>query len=247
MKQYNSLTYMYSKETISKLGCSVSTLALIVGSSLCLSYCTQDTVDVKIVDKYIKTEQSGKSSKGVFYVVGEKKSGEREVFKNADSLAFLKFNSSDIQQQIDMGKTYRLDVNWMRMPFFSMYRNIINADLIKSETTATASQTKPKTLEANYAQTLLQMINENPNADVAEAIKAFTALEAAKDTSNASKIKVIGNKYYNRYMEADTLEDFKQLLVEASSGKKVVQCIQQGNQQLQPVLFALRQNSHQHV
>ena len=91
------------------------------------------------------------------------------------------------------------------------------------------------------------MINENPNADVAETIKAFTALEAAKDTSNASKIKLIGNKYYNRYMEADTLEDFKQLLIEASSGKKVVQCIQQGNQQVQLVLCALRQNNRQHI
>lgn len=247
MKQYNSFAYRYNKETMSNLGCSVSAVALILGSSLCLSYCTQDTVDVKIVDKYIKTERSGETSKGVFYVVGEKKNGEKEVFKNSDSLAFFKFNSSDIQQQIDMGKTYRLDVNWVRMPFFSMYRNIISADLIKSETIYSGIQVNPKTLEANYARILLQMINENPNADVAETIKAFTALEAAKDTSNASKIKLIGNKYYNRYMEADTLEDFKQLLIEASSGKKVVQCIQQGNQQVQLVLCALRQNNRQHI
>lgn len=231
MKKYNSLIYRCNKI---KLGCSVSAIAL-----LCLSYCTQDTVDVKIVDKYIKTEPTfdGESSKGVFYLVGEKKNGEIEVFQNSDSLPFFKFNSSDVQQQFDVGQTYRMNVNWMRVPFFSMYRNVISGDLIIDEP---ATESKGQTMDARYASALLQMIDENPTADVAEMIQVLTQLEAVKDKQNATKIKAIGNKYYTRYMQMDSIKDFKQLLKEAAQGKSITKRIDRSTRQN---LLRLSQNS----
>ena len=46
------------------------------------------------------------------------------VFENSDSLFRGKFNSSDMQNSIEEGKTYRLYHYGYRMPFFSAYPNV---------------------------------------------------------------------------------------------------------------------------
>ena len=51
-----------------------------------------------------------------------------EVFENTDSLVFFKFNSSDVHNTIVAGKTCDLTVSGFRVPFLSMYRNILAAD-----------------------------------------------------------------------------------------------------------------------
>jgi len=48
-----------------------------------------------------------------------------EVFENCDSYFFAKFDSSDFENRIEKNKTYRFRVSGYRIPFFSMYRNII--------------------------------------------------------------------------------------------------------------------------
>lgn len=53
---------------------------------------------------------------------------ENEVFENTDSLMFWKFNSSDIYNEMEEGKTYKVKVAGWRIPFLSMYRNIISAE-----------------------------------------------------------------------------------------------------------------------
>lgn len=58
---------------------------------------------------------------------------EKETFENTDSIAFLKFNSSNIFSQIDEGKTYRAKVAGKRVPILSLYRNIIE---IQEESTS---------------------------------------------------------------------------------------------------------------
>lgn len=50
---------------------------------------------------------------------------ENETFENTDSIAFFKFNSSDIYGRIDEGKTYKAKVSGTRVPFLSWYRSII--------------------------------------------------------------------------------------------------------------------------
>lgn len=53
-----------------------------------------------------------------------------EVFENTDSFLFMKFNSSDLQNQLEPGKDYTVLVAGWRIPLFSTYRNIIK---IKNE------------------------------------------------------------------------------------------------------------------
>ena len=48
-----------------------------------------------------------------------------EVFQNSDSLWYWKWNSSDFYRDIREGESYRFKVYGWRIPFFSMYRNII--------------------------------------------------------------------------------------------------------------------------
>lgn len=56
---------------------------------------------------------------------------ENEVFENTDSLIALKFNSSDVYNHIKPGYTCNLEVTGVRVPFLSMYRNIISASCSK--------------------------------------------------------------------------------------------------------------------
>lgn len=54
--------------------------------------------------------------------------GEEEVFENTDSWLFLKFNSADIQNEIEEGKTNKIKVAGWRVPFFSWYRNVVSVE-----------------------------------------------------------------------------------------------------------------------
>ena len=49
---------------------------------------------------------------------------EGEVFENTDQLVVGKFNSSDIQGQLKVGKKYHCSTIGIRNQFFSWYRNI---------------------------------------------------------------------------------------------------------------------------
>ena len=51
-----------------------------------------------------------------------------ETFQNVDSLLFMKWNSADVHREIVAGKTCNLKVVGWRVPFLSMFRNIISAD-----------------------------------------------------------------------------------------------------------------------
>lgn len=80
-------------------------------------YNSQEVITITVENKDIKA--GDKSSK---YLVWTK---ENEVFENTDSFLFGKFNSSDLYGQIEVGKTYKILVAGFRIPFWSMYRNII--------------------------------------------------------------------------------------------------------------------------
>lgn len=50
---------------------------------------------------------------------------DQGVYENTDSLWYLKFDSSDVYGSLEEGKTYNAKVYGFRLPFFSMYKNII--------------------------------------------------------------------------------------------------------------------------
>ena len=81
------------------------------------------STDVTIIvkDKERITTGSGQdiSSKFVIYA-------NDEVFENTDSFLFMKFNSADFQNELEIGKIYRVKVAGWRIPFLSWYRNIVS-------------------------------------------------------------------------------------------------------------------------
>ena len=50
---------------------------------------------------------------------------KNKVLENTDSLLYWKWNSSDMYNNLDKGKNYKLAVYGLRIPILSMYQNVI--------------------------------------------------------------------------------------------------------------------------
>lgn len=222
MKQYNK------QEGADMLIAATLLLACagVVGGGV--SYCTTRHEKIKINRVYEKNNADGQ---GVFYVVGEKQNGEKEVFENKDTVFYLKYASADLQANLQVGKTYSVKVNGFRIPFLSQYRNIISADLVPETVSANMSYSAKQMLEARYAAVLLNFLDQVPQADVCEAIKAITDLVALKDKRNAFQIKDFGNKYTQRYQQLKSKEALKEELKQVSFGRKITQLLFKGEKQ----------------
>lgn len=94
----------------------VSFIAIPLIAHPSFQYMTQDNVTFTV--KKAERVSYGESSRYLIFA-------QDETFENTDSIAFFKFNSSDIYGQINEGKTYRAKVAGARIPFLSWYRNII--------------------------------------------------------------------------------------------------------------------------
>lgn len=83
------------------------------------AYATDETVTVQVTEKM--TKRGTNEDKYLVFTQGE-------VFENTDSILRWKFNSSDVYGRIPDGATCTFLVNGWRVQFFSMYRNILEAD-----------------------------------------------------------------------------------------------------------------------
>ncbi len=81
-----------------------------------------ETVRVTVTDKDRQVTRNGDNIDSKYIVFTDK-----EVFENTDNLLKGKFNSSDIQGQLQRGQQYDLQVNGYRSQVMSHYRNIISA------------------------------------------------------------------------------------------------------------------------
>ena len=79
------------------------------------------TYRVTVTDKQRATQ--GNSS--MYLVFTKDAKGKVRVFKNVDSKFELKWNSSDIQGELEVGKTYDIKAYGIRFGFTSSYENII--------------------------------------------------------------------------------------------------------------------------
>ena len=96
-------------------------LAIVLTLSSVYQLGTVTTVSAVIEDKErITTEDSSK------YLVFT----DKGVFKNSDALFHGKFSSSDIYGDLQIGESYSIKVYGWRVPFLSMYQNIISVELI---------------------------------------------------------------------------------------------------------------------
>lgn len=83
-------------------------------------------VTVTRVERVVTTENGEIDSKYLVYC--EKADGGVIVFKNTDNILRGKWNSSDIYGRIKEGNSYRFTVIGVRIPFLSMYQNIIKVE-----------------------------------------------------------------------------------------------------------------------
>lgn len=69
-----------------------------------------------VTDKDIKA--GSKSSRYLIFA-------DKEVFEITDSLLNMRWNSSDLYSEVQIGKCYNAKLQGERVPFLSMYRNIL--------------------------------------------------------------------------------------------------------------------------
>ena len=103
-------------------------LTAVFGGSAAYQYGTQDHVSFTVTDKDRITTGSGESISSKYIVSTKDAAGKIEVFENTDAWLKGKFNSSDVQAELEVGKSYEADVYGWRLPFFSTYRNIVDVE-----------------------------------------------------------------------------------------------------------------------
>jgi hypothetical protein len=68
---------------------------------------------------------------GNTYYVLKMEDGRLLPYSNEDNWYFGKFNSGDFQVKLEVGKTYEFFTSGYRVPFRSLFPNIVRAELIK--------------------------------------------------------------------------------------------------------------------
>jgi len=97
-------------------------LALVIFTAYPIAYkMSAETIEISIKEKERITTGKGENIESKFIIYSE-----TEVFENTDSWLYFKFNSADYQNKFTVGKTYKVKVAGWRVPFLSMYRNIVS-------------------------------------------------------------------------------------------------------------------------
>lgn len=90
-----------------------------------LQRATETTVTITVEDKGIK--RSGENSdKYLIYT-------DNGTYEITDTIAYFRWNSSDLYGEMKVGHTYECKVCGWRIPFLSSYENIITATEVKGD------------------------------------------------------------------------------------------------------------------
>lgn len=93
----------------------------------CASYFVRNEYEATVTDKQVKRQEK----KDTYLIFTKLRDGSVRVFKNTDSTLYWKFNSSDVFAKLEKGQTYRIKAYGWRIPFFSMYENIVSATEVR--------------------------------------------------------------------------------------------------------------------
>jgi len=118
---------MIDRDTVVGILVIVAVVAVVTGFfplDLVASKFTHEYHDALVVDKYIKRYHNHDK----FFVVIKTKDGRTVILQNTDSWAFWKWNSADIQAQIQIGKRYNFYTYGWRIPFLSLFENIYKVE-----------------------------------------------------------------------------------------------------------------------
>ena len=88
-------------------------------------------VVVTVTDKDRIVDFDTKESK--YLIMGKDEEGNPVVYENTDNFIIGKFTSSNFQAGIEIGKTYTFTVVGIRVPYLSMYENIIDYEELNVE------------------------------------------------------------------------------------------------------------------
>lgn len=109
-------------ETVVKVLVGAVFISMILGLGGIYQCGTQDTLrQVKVTDK--EAVNHGKATKYLIYT-------QRQPLENQDAIFHGKFNSSTVYSRIEPSACYNFDVYGWRVPFFSMYKNIIGYEKV---------------------------------------------------------------------------------------------------------------------
>lgn len=86
-------------------------------------YQTAETVTITVTGKERIVESNGESTTSKYIV-----QTETESFENTDDIIYLKFNSTDFDRWLVEDSTYTVTVVGWRLPYLSMYRNIVEIE-----------------------------------------------------------------------------------------------------------------------
>ncbi len=100
-----------------------------IGSTIFLNiqaYTNKQEIEITVKDKYVKNG-SGKNSSSKYLVVDT----ENNTYQITDLLFKGKFNSTDLYNQLEVNKRYKIETTGNRMRYFSIYPNINKIEEIK--------------------------------------------------------------------------------------------------------------------
>lgn len=101
----------------------VIVIAAVVFASITMSFNDTEYVVTVTEKERIVSDDSSR-----YLIFAEDVQGNVIVFENTDSLLRGKFDSSNMQGEIKEGETYVFTVIGYRVPFLSMYQNIISIE-----------------------------------------------------------------------------------------------------------------------
>lgn len=85
-------------------------------------------------DHIVTVTDKERHEDGYYLIFGETENGTTLVLKNDDNMFQGKFNSSDMYQQIKIGKSYKFYTVGWRNEFWSQYANILSFEEISTNT-----------------------------------------------------------------------------------------------------------------
>lgn len=104
--------------------------AIIIGYVLWLSISgnfNTHTAVMTVTDK----ERVNKDDTSYYLVFGKDMDGQTVVYKNTDNIMRGKWNSSEMQGEMEVGSTYQVELVGYRVPLLSWYENILKVEEVE--------------------------------------------------------------------------------------------------------------------
>lgn len=124
MRKIKSLVIMIIFVLVGLTGCSDYNTEKNIAQQTVQEVKEKEDEIILVTDKWIK-----RTDDRDLYLIGT----ENEVFKIEDNGFIFKFNSSDLYNQIKVGKKYKIETTGVRSNFMSWYRNINKIELVEEE------------------------------------------------------------------------------------------------------------------